>query len=96
LAEPEIVALLQAAPQARRVLAPLCRMLGIEMPRLAPGVALVEGAGSDVAPARPVTVVPVAGVVGTGGAFQDTWMPMGRSCGWWRRDPGGVFEVKHA
>ncbi len=30
LAEPEMVALLAAAPQARRVLAPLCRMLGIE------------------------------------------------------------------
>ncbi len=29
LAEPEMVALLAAAPQARRVLAPLCRMLGI-------------------------------------------------------------------
>jgi hypothetical protein len=30
LAEPEMVALLEASPQARRVLRPLCRMLGIE------------------------------------------------------------------
>jgi len=30
LAEPEMVALLEASAQARRVLAPLCRMLGIE------------------------------------------------------------------
>ena len=32
LAEPEMMALLQASAQARRVLAPLCRMLGIEAP----------------------------------------------------------------
>jgi hypothetical protein len=37
LAEPEMVALLAAAPQARRVLRPLCRMLGIEASVLAPG-----------------------------------------------------------
>ena len=30
LAEPELVALLDAAPQAARILGPLCRMLGIE------------------------------------------------------------------
>ncbi len=30
LAEPEMVALLEASPQARRVLAPLCRMLGMD------------------------------------------------------------------
>lgn len=36
LAEPEMVALLRAAPQARRVLRPLCRMLGIEREMLAP------------------------------------------------------------
>jgi hypothetical protein len=35
LAEPEMVALLEAAPQARRVLAPLCRMLGISLPEAA-------------------------------------------------------------
>ncbi len=37
LAEPGMVALLAAAPQARRVLAPLCRMLGIEAEVLRPG-----------------------------------------------------------
>jgi hypothetical protein len=31
LAEPEMVALLRAVPQARRVLAPVCRMLGVAM-----------------------------------------------------------------
>jgi hypothetical protein len=43
LAEPEMVALLAASPQAGRVLAPLCRMLGIEM---VPVVAVAE-AGSE-------------------------------------------------
>ncbi len=37
LAEPEMVALLAAAPQARRVMAPLCRMLGIALAPVAPG-----------------------------------------------------------
>jgi hypothetical protein len=36
LADPEMVALLAASPQARRVLAPLCRMLGIEAALLTP------------------------------------------------------------
>jgi len=36
LGEPEMVALLQASPQARRVLRPLARMLGIEPALLAP------------------------------------------------------------
>lgn len=34
LAEPDMAALIAAAPQARRVLRPLCRMLGIEGERL--------------------------------------------------------------
>ena len=38
LAEPEMVALIAAAPQARRVLRPLCRMLGIEAEVLRPAV----------------------------------------------------------
>lgn len=42
LAEPEMVALLQAAPQARRSLRPLCRMLGLE-----PGVLAPRAAGAD-------------------------------------------------
>ncbi|MFP5248425.1 MAG: hypothetical protein ACLGP3_01200 [Acidobacteriota bacterium] len=32
LAEPEMAALVTAAPQARRLLRPLCRMLGVRMP----------------------------------------------------------------
>jgi hypothetical protein len=36
LAEPEMVALLEASPQARRVLRPLCRMLAVEMRPEAP------------------------------------------------------------
>jgi hypothetical protein len=42
LAEPEMVALLAVAPQARRVVAPLCRMLGIVLAPVSPG-----GGGSD-------------------------------------------------
>jgi hypothetical protein len=38
LEEPEMVAVLMASPQARRILAPLCRMLGIEASVLSPGV----------------------------------------------------------
>ncbi len=49
LGEPEMVALLAAAPQARRVLAPLCRMLGIDADVLRPRGALSEGAGSTAA-----------------------------------------------
>ena len=41
LAQPEMVALLVAAPQAARVLRPLCRMLAIEASVLRPGVAVV-------------------------------------------------------
>jgi hypothetical protein len=47
LAEPEMVALIAAAPQARRVLAPLCRMLGIEREVLTPR--RVVGDAVDVA-----------------------------------------------
>ncbi len=46
LEEPEMVGLLAASPQARRVLAPLCRMLGIEAALLTPRVA--GDAGADV------------------------------------------------
>ena len=50
LAEPEMVALLRACPQARRVLAPLCRMIGIEAELLSPP------------PARPMDAAEVAAV----------------------------------
>jgi hypothetical protein len=48
LEQPEMVALLVAAPQAARILRPVCRMLGIETSLLRPGVA---GAVVEVVPA---------------------------------------------
>jgi hypothetical protein len=39
LETPEMVALLEAAPQAARILTPLCRMLAIESSVLRPGAA---------------------------------------------------------
>ncbi len=47
LETPEMVALLTAAPQAVRVLRPLCRMLAIETRVLRPGV-VVEAVAADV------------------------------------------------
>ena len=41
LAEPEMVALLRASAQARRALAPVCRMLGIEAEMLTPSGEIV-------------------------------------------------------
>ena len=38
LGDPEMVALLTVSPQARRILAPLCQMLGLERGLLTPGV----------------------------------------------------------
>jgi len=53
LGEPEMQALLGASPQARRVLAPLCRMLGIEAALLTGGVArVVEAPPEQDRPAR--------------------------------------------
>ncbi len=49
LETPEMVALLTAAPQAARVLRPVCRMLGIEAAVLRPGVV-----AEDVAPTERV------------------------------------------
>jgi hypothetical protein len=50
LAEPEMVALLGASPQARRVLRPLCRMLGIEPEMLTPAVTgVAPGSSADAA-----------------------------------------------
>ena len=42
LEQPEMVALLQASPQAARILRPVCRMLAIETALLRPGVAVPE------------------------------------------------------
>ena len=41
LAEPQMVALLTASPQAARLLRPMCRMLGVTPALLRPGVAVV-------------------------------------------------------
>jgi hypothetical protein len=58
LAEPDMVALLAATPQARRILGPLCRMLGIEVAMLRP---VVAGRAAPVATMCPVRqLVPVA------------------------------------
>jgi hypothetical protein len=65
LAEPEMVALMSVSPQARRVLRPVCRMLGIEREVLRPlGVVVPEVAdlGSPV-------VSRVDGSVGERGAL---------------------------
>ena len=51
LAEPEMAGLIAASPQARRVLGPLCRMLGIEASEWAPGVVAAKVV---VAPVRRV------------------------------------------
>ena len=53
LAEPEMAALVAAAPQMRRLLRPLCRMLGVRLPPLAPPP--VPPATSTVAGAPPRT-----------------------------------------
>ena len=61
LGDPEMVALVRDVPQARRILAPLCRMLGVTMegpavvrrPRVRPVVARVVAA--DLLPASLVT-----------------------------------------
>ena len=42
LEQPEMVALLQAAPQAARILRPVCRMLAIETALLRPGMVVAE------------------------------------------------------
>ena len=69
LAEPEMVALLLAAPQARRVLRPLCRMLGIERGVLELGLpeAVVGGVAAAEWPRRRVPVRPAAGGEGAEG-----------------------------
>ena len=52
LAEPEMVALIAAAPQATRLLRPLCRMLGLE-PALLARPAIPATAAPRAAPPRP-------------------------------------------
>lgn len=49
LAEPDMVALLAASPRAGRVLAPLCRMLGLERAVLGPWGSAVAATDGDAA-----------------------------------------------
>jgi hypothetical protein len=73
LAEPEMVALLGASPRARLVLAPLCRMLGIEAAVLGPrrgrpdpGLSEEVGvAGPEMSDGRAYGFVAVGGVPGS-------------------------------
>jgi hypothetical protein len=62
LAEPEMVALLEASPRARGVLGPLCRMLGIERSVLRVPAVLVGVAAGKVSPevSKRVRVAPAA------------------------------------
>jgi hypothetical protein len=105
LVEPEMVALLQAAPQARRVLAPLCRMLGIEPTLLTPCGTERVVSGSDEGPGDPAVPVVKTPVVQSGGvAFCDpppqvVAFPvsrMGRWFGQWRRWWGGAAVDRYA
>ena len=41
MVEPQMVALLTASDQAGRLLRPMCRMLGVDLALLRPGVAVV-------------------------------------------------------
>ena len=48
LGQPEMVALLEASPEAGRILRPLCRMLAVETSLLRPGVAVAEVVVAEV------------------------------------------------
>ena len=52
LAEPEVVALLRDVMQARRILGPVCRMLGVQIPGVMPRVVAVDDVVSVVASGR--------------------------------------------
>jgi len=54
LGQPEMVELLIAAPQAARILRPLCRMLAVETSLLRPGLAVVAAVGLSVICAQKV------------------------------------------
>ena len=87
LAEPEMVALLAAAPQAGRVLGPLCRMLGIEAEVLEPGDAVAGGTGPDGPVGTEPAVVSWAlrdGAAEGAGGVQPTWGVVPRMV-WWKR-----------
>ena len=56
LERPEMVELLVAAPQAARILRPVCRMLAVETSLLRPGVAAREVVAVEVRPMVKVRV----------------------------------------
>jgi hypothetical protein len=58
LRDPEMAALLEKAPQARRVLRPLCHLLGVKAPELPPAAG---GEGDDPAPQPAAEPTGVAG-----------------------------------
>ncbi len=60
LADPEMVALLAAAPRLGRILRPLCRMLGIEAELLSPAVAEMPVVASQAVVSEPVQEITVA------------------------------------
>jgi hypothetical protein len=82
LAEPEMMALLDASPPARRVQRPLRRVLGIEASGLAPGGVTRPELGSTVQ-AGPAALVAVAAQDGDCHASPWEDAPLGE------RDPGG-------
>ena len=59
LGQPEMVALLNASPQAARILRPVCRMLAIEEALLRPGQAVVEPKARVVKPRQRTPRTPI-------------------------------------
>ena len=59
LVQPGMVELLQAAPQAARILRPVCRMLAVENSLLRPGVAVAEPATKEPRVKRPRVRKPI-------------------------------------
>jgi len=59
LGQPEMVELLKAAPQAARILRPVCRMLAIETALLRPGVVVPEPVPREVKPRLRKPRVPI-------------------------------------
>jgi hypothetical protein len=61
--DPEMVALLAASPRLVRTMKPLCRALGVRLPKLRTPVPPVAELGAAPACVRPATEMPVAGEV---------------------------------
>ena len=89
LSDPEVAASLAAAPQAGRVLRPLCRMLGVE-----PGPALSSSAAREIPPVQGDAPKRrrEAGAQGAQGAVRARRSPVPRPFGraWLRWRPAGA------